>query len=207
MPLLLIVICGACQSTPKPNNEGETSRELAAEQSDSQPAPDPDRPAPVLPPVAFFLGEYAALELTITAGPDGSVQKVVVSKPSRARLYDEYTRKWVEQHWKMPHAQSGEPLVRTFIAPIVYPKRELPREGRYPPPYYPHQYERAHIEGLVIVEMNVSSTGKVESTRIVRSSGHPGLDEHTADWVRKYWKFPPGEPRQYEWPCAYLMAN
>jgi TonB family protein len=207
MPVLLASFCAACESTPKSTSGAEVSRDSKAPETDSEQVPDPDRPAPVLPPVAFFLGQYAALELNITAGPDGSVQKVIVSKPSQARLYDEYTRKWVEQHWKMPPAKPGEPPVRSFIAPIVYPKRKFPDGGRYPPPYYPRQYLTAHIEGLVIVEMNVDASGRVESTRIVRSSGHEGLDEYTTDWVRKYWRFPTGEQRQYEWPVAYLMAN
>src|SRR5215472_8767593 len=42
----------------------------------------PGCPPPVLPEVAFFLASYANLELTITAGPDGTVKKVVISKPS-----------------------------------------------------------------------------------------------------------------------------
>ena len=55
-------------------------------------------PSPVLPETAFFLGKYVDLELTITANRDGSLQKVVISKRSQARLYDEYTRSWVEKH-------------------------------------------------------------------------------------------------------------
>src|SRR6185436_19763067 len=124
----------------------------ALEESNPEPS-DPDRPSPVLPEKAFFLGEFAALELTITAARDGSVQKVVVSKPSRSKLYDEYTRNWVEKNWKMPPAQPAEGDLRKFIAPIVYPKRAKPSAGSFPAPTYPAAYMRDRVEGLLIVEV------------------------------------------------------
>ena len=162
-------------------------------------------PSPVLPESAFFLGDYANLELAVAAKRDGSLQSVVISKKSKARLYDEYTRKWVEKHWKMPPAKPGEPEVRKFIAPIVYPKSKMPPGGHYPPPDYPIAYMRDHVEGLIILEMTVAPSGDIEATRIVLSSGHKGLDAHTEEWVRKRWKFPPGEKRLFHWPVAYLM--
>jgi TonB family protein len=165
----------------------------------------PDRPPPVLPEVAFFLSDYAALELTITADRDGCVQKVVISKPSRAKLYDEYTRNWVEKHWKMPAAKPGEPELRKFVAPIVYPKPRKPPGAYCPPPSYPTAYERDRVEGLVIVEFRVGPSGKVETARTTLSSGHKGLDAYTVDWVLRKWKFAPGEVRSYYWPVAYLM--
>jgi hypothetical protein len=66
--LLLAAFCAGCQSTPKSTSGGEVARDSKAQETDSEQAPDPDRPAPVLPPVAFFLGQYAALELTIKQG-------------------------------------------------------------------------------------------------------------------------------------------
>src|SRR6185369_16500437 len=118
---------------------------------------------------AFFLGEYANLELTITANRDGSLQKVVISKKSQARLYDEYTRSWVEKHWKMAPARPDEPDARKFIAPIVYPNNAWPSGGRFPPPDYPAAYIRDRIEGLVVIEIAVAPSGKIESTRTVLS--------------------------------------
>jgi TonB family protein len=161
-------------------------------------------PSPVLPEQALFLGQYANLELTITANRDGSLEKVLISKKSRARLYDEYTRDWVEKHWRMPAAKAGEPDLRKFIAPIVYPKAEWPA-GHYPRPSYPAEYLRNHIEGIVIIEFRVAPSGEIKSTRTLLSSGHKGLDTYTEQWVRKEWKFPPGEERCYYWPVAYVL--
>ena len=164
-------------------------------------------PSPVLPAAAFYLSQYANLELTITAARDGSLQKVVISKKSRAQLYDEYTRNWVETHWKMPAAKPGEPDLRKFIAPIVYPKGQPIAGGHFPGPDYPIAYIRSHIEGLVIIEMKVAPSGEILDVHTVLSSGHRTLDDHTVYWVRKKWKFPPGEERLYHWPVAYVIAS
>jgi TonB family protein len=162
----------------------------------------------VLPEQALFLGPYAGLELTITANRAGSLQKVVISKKSRARLYDEYTRDWVEKHWRMPVAKPGEPDLRKFIAPIVYPKYDRPPGGHYPPPNYPADSLQKHVEGLVIIEIKVDPSGEIKSTRTLLSSGNKGLDTHTEQWVLKQWKFPKfsrGEERVCYWPVAYLI--
>jgi TonB family protein len=190
-------------STPRTSAESAGSPGLG--QSSADKSPYPGCPPPVLPEAAFFLADYSKLELTITADRDGRVLKVVISKPSQAKLYDDYTRKWVETHWKMPVAKSGEPETRRFIAPIVYPKVKAPPGGYYPAPDYPLSYMQSRTEGLVIVEMTVAPSGKVESARAILSSGHKGLDDHTVQWVLKKWRFPPGEARDLLWPVSYIM--
>lgn len=108
----------------------------------------------------------------------------------------------------MPAAKPGEADLRTFIAPIAYPKRSKPPAGgSYPPPDYPHNFLRDHVEGLVIVEMTVAESGAVESAGTVLSSGHKALDQHTLDWVRKRWKFPPGKKRIVLWPAPTLFSE
>ncbi len=199
------VVLAGCRSTAPPTPSREPASRSPALPA-AQPA-DPDRPPPVLPAAAFLLSEYAALELTITAARDGSVQQVVVSKPSRAKLYDEYTRDWVAKRWKMPAAKPGEPEVRKFIAPIVYPQPGKIPDGHLPPPPYPFAYVRDHVEGLVVVEIGVAPSGEVETARVLGSSGHKGLDDHTVNWVRKKWRFPPGGRRWYCWPVIYLMMK
>jgi len=186
---------------------GEPAPVSGAQESTSADLAYSGCPSPVLPPAAFFLSQYANLELTITATRDGSVQKVVISKKSRAQLYDEYTRKWVEKHWKMPPAKAGEPDLRKFIAPIVYPKGQPVPGGHFPDPDYPVTYIRNGIEGLVIIEMRIAPSGEIVDVRTIRSSGHRTLDEHTVRWVRKKWKFPPGEERLYHWPVAYVIGS
>jgi len=167
----------------------------------------PDRPVPVLPEEAFFLGQYAELQLTITARRDGSIEKVVISKPSQTKLYDEYTRQWVEQRWRMPTAEPGEPDERRFIAPIVFPKAKWPAGGHFSPPHYPSCLLRDRIGGLVLLDIYVKESGEIESARPVLSSGNKHLDDYTAKWVLHEWKYPPGEKRWYRCPFAYLIAK
>ncbi len=197
--LAAVLLATGCQST-------SASRSPEAS-SEPELSPDPDRPSPVLPEVALVLGPYAGLELTITARRDGSIEQVVVSKPSRAKLYDEYTRKWVEEHWKMPEAKPGEADLRKFIAPIVYPKRQMPPGGSYPPPDYPEALLHAHVQGFLIVELKIAPSGAIEDARTILSSGNKQLDAHSVNWALRKWRFPPGAQRVVYWPVVYVMTN
>src|SRR5688572_15021332 len=114
---------------------------------------DPDRPPPPLPIEAIITGPHS-LELTITATRDGSVRDVKVSKRSKLKELDEYTRKWVELKWKMPAAKPEEPDLRTFIAPFVYPKGGTwPKGGKFPAPPYPPGILIMRQEGIVVLDI------------------------------------------------------
>src|SRR5512135_2757965 len=58
LPVCALVALG-CQSTSKPPQARDTAAFSGAAESHSE-ANDPDRPAPVLPPIAFFLSDYAS---------------------------------------------------------------------------------------------------------------------------------------------------
>lgn len=69
-------------------------------------------------------------------------------------------------------------------------------EGITPPiptqrvePVYPNEYRRAHINGIVVLEIAVSETGTVEHVSVLKSLA-AGLDMAAADAVRK-WTFKP----------------
>ena len=206
--LLAITLAGpGCHSASAPGAGSETTSPAATETPSGE-STDPDRPSPVLPDAAFLLSEYASLELKLTAARDGSIQQVIVSKPSRAKLYDEYTRDWVAKHWKMPAAKADGPELREFIAPIVYPKASRPPGGYYPPPDYPVRFIQERVTGLVIVEIKVAPSGQIESAVTISSSGHKPLDDYTTNWVQKKWKFPPsGKARRIFWPVTYLIDS
>jgi len=155
---------------------------------------------------ATLLGDFANLELTISADRAGLIQKVEISKPSQAKIFDEPTRAWVEKHWKMPPAQASEPDSRVFIAPIVYPKGHTPEGGKYPAPEYPFNLMRDRVQGLVVLEIGVNESGHIESATVLLSTGSKVLGEHTRDWVLKHWVFPPGR-RAVIWRCEYQMRQ
>lgn len=60
-----------------------------------------------------------------------------------------------------------------------------------PPPEYPRLARRRGLEGIVILEVLVDSTGKVANIRISASSGHRLLDQAAVKGVQG-WRFTPG---------------
>jgi protein TonB len=54
------------------------------------------------------------------------------------------------------------------------------------PPDYPEQAVRARLEGLVVLELSVSSEGQVEAVRVLRSSGHALLDRAAVNAVSSW---------------------
>ncbi len=55
-------------------------------------------------------------------------------------------------------------------------------------PIYPDLARRMHVQGVVKVEVTVSSNGKIKSTKVL--GGHPLLVGASEDAVKK-WKFEP----------------
>jgi len=152
-----------------------------------------------------MLGNYGNLELTIIAARDGTIVNVRISKASKAKIFDEPTRTWVEKKWKMPPAKTGEPELRTFIAPIEFPKGEKPPGGKYPDPPYPQRALAAHEQGRAMLAIKVGEDGIVESAKVLLSSGHESLDKSTVEWVQKKWVFPAGKQRYIYWMVTYQM--
>jgi len=59
-----------------------------------------------------------------------------------------------------------------------------------PPPRYPESARRAHIEGLVLLLVQVSAEGTAEHVELHRSSGSSALDRAAREAVAK-WNFSP----------------
>jgi TonB family protein len=52
--------------------------------------------------------------------------------------------------------------------------------------------------------MTVAPNGRVLSAKIDRSSGSKELDEYSIAWVKKQWRFPPGDStRSFHGFCQY----
>ena len=75
--------------------------------------------------------------------------------------------------------------------------------GSYPPPMYPGIAQRNHYEGTVTIEIAVDASGAITETKVFKSSGFSVLDEAALEVVKRRWRFPPGEPRLYQWPCIF----
>ncbi|QSR88957.1 energy transducer TonB [Methylacidiphilum caldifontis] len=57
------------------------------------------------------------------------------------------------------------------------------------PPPYPYEARLHHMEGTVVIMLDIRQ-GKIVSSRIVRSSGHSLLDITAKHWIDTHWKFP-----------------
>jgi TonB family protein len=145
------------------------------------------------------------MELLITADPAGVIQKVEIAKPSKAKILDEYTRDWVEKHWKMPPSKTSALGLRKFSAPIVYPKGFRPMGGKFPDPPYPTYLMRQGVQGLIVLEIVVAQSGHIDDVKVLLSSDSKTLDEQTRSWVLKHWEFPPGSAETYYWHCEFRL--
>ncbi|TFE66771.1 hypothetical protein A7Q09_09675 [Methylacidiphilum sp. Yel] len=57
------------------------------------------------------------------------------------------------------------------------------------PPPYPYEARLHHMEGTVVIMLDVRK-GKIVNSQIVRSSGYRLLDKTAKDWIDAHWKFP-----------------
>jgi protein TonB len=78
-------------------------------------------------------------------------------------------------------------------------------EGYFSDPQYPAMALRNHYEGTAIIQIAVDEAGNTTEAKIFKSSGFPILDEAALDVVKKRWRFPPGPPRLYHWPCTFKL--
>jgi TonB family protein len=116
----------------------------------------------------------------------------------------------------LPIAPSAPEPIRPSAAdsalPPLPPRLELVRatgvEGNRPPPPYPEESLRNREEGRVVLLIEVDESGKITSVAVKSSSGHPGLDRATADYVRRHWIFDPApSARKFEAPISFHIGQ
>jgi protein TonB len=54
------------------------------------------------------------------------------------------------------------------------------------PPVYPLEAVRRRLEGVVLLQLKITDKGKVESVKLIKSSGHPILDDAAIDAVASW---------------------
>jgi protein TonB len=63
--------------------------------------------------------------------------------------------------------------------------------GSNPRPPYPRVARNLGIEGVVLLDIRVTSDGRVQDVQVLESSGYAPLDESAVTTVRRRWRFPP----------------
>lgn len=113
-------------------------------------------------------------------------------------------------------AESGPPAVKPPPVVAGPPKPSGPtvfRPGRrgstdggsYPEPEYPRDALKLRQQGTVTLLVLIDADGTAITSKLHQSSGSDLLDRHTLLYVKKRWKWPPGEPRQYYVPVEYRL--
>lgn len=74
-----------------------------------------------------------------------------------------------------------------------------------PDPPYPSFARSAGMQGTVRLVINVGPSGAVEGVSITGSTGFSPLDQHTASWVRRNWRWPAGAARRFSRPFTYRL--
>ncbi len=158
--------------------------------------PDPDEPLPEPPTVA-------APEPTSVAALTPAVQfSIPVDGPVKVVAVE--------------RAEPGPPAVKP--APVVAgpPRPSGPTVfrrsrggstdgGSYPEPDYPKEALRLKQQGTATLLVLIDADGAAISSKLHQTSGSEVLDKHTVLFVKKRWKWPPGEPRQYYVPVEYRL--
>ena len=156
----------AAVETPPPQERVVASRR--GEEAVAQAQPREPLPEPELPPVS-----------EARAARDAEMARLAAEVYLRSELYAKRpTRKFVS-------ASTRE------YAYAYYLRAWVDRAERIGNLNYPDEARRRRLGGQVVVSVGVRRDGSVESTRILRSSGTPLLDEGVLRMVRLAEPFPP----------------
>lgn len=61
--------------------------------------------------------------------------------------------------------------------------------------------ESSKAEARMVI--HVAEDGTPSSVKVLKSSGHSSLDQHTVDWIKKNWRWPAGKAGTYAVPVQY----
>ena len=153
--------------SPEPAREQSTARECGAT-AEIPPTPEP------IPP-----NSDAFENVTVESHPSpvDAVHSELQPAPSEAP--------------KVSHASRSARTSSRASSPINGAREALPDYLRNPPPAYPESSRLAREEGVVMLLVDVGSSGTPTDVRLQRSSGHSSLDQAAIRAVR-CWKFRPG---------------
>jgi len=154
---------------------------------------------PEYPADAQTAGAQGQVVVALTIGTDGRVEgtRIVTSVP----LLDSAALDAAKQWEYAPTVLNGE-LVRVAMnvgvdfklaakapsTPVRVGGNSMPPKTKDVRPVYPPEAKKARAEGMVIIEVTLTSEGRVQDARILR--GIPLLDQAALDCVRQ-WEYEP----------------
>lgn len=107
-----------------------------------------------------------------------------------------------------------EAVMPADATPVIAAEARLPSEGanvqpsaipgHNAPPAYPFVAWRRHIEGTVVVELDIDASGEVTATRLAKSSGCRMLDDAAVQQLSR-WKFTPARGPLGPMACTFTQ--
>lgn len=155
---------------------------------ESEPEPLQKEEAEEMPPEPEILPEPVA---TPQPTPQATPRPASTPRPQQAK--------------PRPSAPAPRPVVNRVV-------EARPDASRNAPPRYPESARRAKQEGRVMVRASISAEGRVQSVRVLRSSGHSVLDRAALDAVRR-WRFVPRQvngkpsPGEVDVPVNFFLTG
>lgn len=148
---------------------------------------------PITQPPAFDVERApTSIELYLLSPKPPTLQPVVTEAPTKTKPVEEQT------------AKSEETASETLVSK----ERKgasvdiLPSYLRNPAPVYPRLARQQGYQGTVLLEIEVSASGRCGRVLVVSSSGHPVLDQAAVEGVRK-WVFRPAQ--RFQQPIAFWV--
>ncbi len=78
-------------------------------------------------------------------------------------------------------------------------------KAKTPQPPYPSFARSGKMTGTVVVSITVDSSGSVVSAGVARSCGFPALDSYTTTYIRRSWRWPEGERRNFTQSVTFRL--
>jgi protein TonB len=126
----------------------------------------------------------------VLSRPDGAFRPAAAPDAPPPRHYSHLAQR--------VQPERTDAVITAEAPPVLAAEARLPREGasvqpsaipgHNAPPRYPFVAWRRHIEGTVVVELDVDASGDVTATRLAKSSGCRMLDDAAVQQLRS-WKF------------------
>jgi len=87
--------------------------------------------------------------------------------------------------------------------PTVFTGKE--ENGTFPQPSYPPEAAQQRMQGTVTNLVVVDASGVPSRIDVVSSSGHYVLDDYSKQWIKRRWRWLPGETRSYLVPFTWQL--
>src|SRR5882724_1133762 len=87
--------------------------------------------------------------------------------------------------------------------PKVFTGKE--ENGTFPQPSYPPEAAQQRMQGTVTNLVVVDASGVPSRIDVVSSSGHYVLDDYSKQWIKRRWRWLPGETRSYLVPFTWQL--